>query len=251
MKYGRRFTVVALIWLAVILQLFINHDLKPREDIVEAFSSSEAIPVEAVVSCYGEFGEMRLAKTTKQTMLTNLAKRLGITSGYEITESEGATYQETTLTKNGKYGKTVLQIVSMDTKNVLGDEVTRQSILCDITVYDDLEYAMQCKETLETIYDELGMMSNVNIYFKGKTAGMLDDGQQNTTTEALLTALHAEEVQTLKTGDYVTIYAYAPQFEQSIMQDGQKINVNLAYTYNESENMTYIHLAVPYIAQSY
>ncbi len=251
MKYGGKITLIALVWLSVILQLFINHDLRPADNVVEAFSSSEAVPVEAVVSCYGEFGEMEIAKATKQTMLVNLAKKLGITDGYEITESEGETYQETTLTKEGKYGKTVLQIVSMDTENVLGEAVTRQSILCDITVYDDLEYAVECKETVETIYDELGMEPIVNIYFKGKTSGNLTSSERKQMTAEMLEALHATEVQTIENENFTTTYGYASQFEQSINQNGKEINVNLAYTYNESEDVTYIHLAVPYIAQSY
>ncbi len=251
MKHGGKFTFLALIWLAVILQLFINHDLRPTDNVVEAFSSSEAIPVEAVVSCYGEFGEMTLAKATKQTMLIHLAEKLGITDGYEITESEGDEYQETTLTKNGKYGKTVLQIVSMDTENVLGEAVTRQSILCDITVYDNLEYAAECKETVETIYEELGMEPTVNIYFKGKTAGELTSSERKQITGDMFQALHATQVQTIENENFTTTYGYTSQFQQSITQNGEKINVNLAFTYNESEDMTYIHLAVPYIAVSY
>jgi hypothetical protein len=251
MKYGGKIALIALIWLAVILQLFINHDLKPAGDVVEAFSSSEAVPVEAVVSCYGEFGDMMLAKATKETMLVNLAKKLGITDGYEVTESEGTSYQETTLTKDGKYGKTVLQIVSMDTENVLGDEVTRQSIVCEVTIYDDLEYAMNCKEAIETMYSELGMDAMVNIYFKGKTAGDLSTSERKKLTDEMLEVLNATEVQTIENENFTSVYGYASQFKQSIQQNGTEINVNLAYTYNETEDTTYIHLAVPYIAQSY
>lgn len=251
MKHGAKIILIVFIWLAVVLQLFINYDIRPDHNVVEAFSSSDAIPVEAMVSCYGEFGEMKIAKATKKTMLTNLAKKLGITDGYEITASEGRGYEETTLTKNGKYGKTVLQIVSMETENVLGETVTRQSILCDITVYDDLEYAAECREMIETMYDELGMDGKVNIYFKGKTTGMMSASKQREMAGKMLDALRAGEVQTIENENYTCVYAYTSQFEECIEQEGKKINVNLAFTYNESEDMTYIHLAVPFIAQSY
>lgn len=251
MKYIGKITLIACIWLAVILQLFINHDLRPTGNVVEAFSSSEAVPVEATISCYGEFGDMMLSQATKETMLINLAKKLGITDGYEVTKSEGASYQETTLTKDGKYGKTVLQIVSMDTENVLGDAVTRQNILCDITVYDDLEYAITCKDQLETIYSELGMDALSNIYFKGKVAGELSSSERKKLTDTMLEVLHATEVQTIENENFTSVYAYASQFKESIQQNGMEMNVNLAYTYHETEDATYIHLAVPYIAQSY
>lgn len=250
-KQSGKLILLALLWLAVILQILINRDLHHEEPIVEAFSSSEMIPVEGVVSCYGEFGDMKLAKATKETMLINLAKKLGITDGYEITDSEGSGYQEITLTKNGKYGDTTIQIVSMETENVLGEPVTRQNILCDIRVYNDLNYTSECKDTLETIYTELGMKPSVNIYFKGRTEGMIGKSQRDEITKTLLSSLRAEETERIENENYTTIYAYTPRFDEHITQNGKDINVNLAFTYHESENMTYIHLAVPYIAQSF
>lgn len=251
LKHSGKLILLSLIWLAVILQVLINRDLHHEEPIVEAFSSSEMIPVEGMISCYGEFGDMKLAKATKETMLINLAKKLGIMDGYEITDSEGLGYQETTLTKNGKYGDTTIQIVSMETENVLGESVTRQNILCDVKVYNDLNYTSECKDTLETIYTELGMKPSVNIYYKGRTEGMISKNRQDEITKTLLSILHAEEIERIENDNYTTIYAYTPRFEEHITQNGKDINVNLAYTYHESENMTYIHLAVPYIAQSY
>lgn len=251
MKQGVKILLIACIWLAVILQIFINYDIRPNHNVVEAFSSSDAIPVEATISCYGEFGEMKLANATKQVMLTNLAKKLGVTDGYEITASEGQGYNEMSLRKNGKFGKTAIQIVSMESENAIGTSVIRQSILCDITVYDDLEYAVSCKEQVETMYDDLGMDGKVNIYFKGKTEGELTESRKRQITNDMLEALHAKEIQTIDNENFTCVYGYTPQFKECIKQDEKDINVNLAFTYNEVENTTYIHLAVPYIAQSY
>lgn len=251
MKVSGKISLIVLVWLAVIVQLFINRDLQPKGDVVEAFSSSEAIPVEACVSAYGNFGEMELAGATKNTMLRNLAKQLGITDDFEITASEGDTYRESTLTKNGKYGKTVIQIVSIDTVNEHRETITEQIILCDITVYDDIEYAMECKEKLEDIYQEIGMESNINIYLKGKTAGTISKARREELVEGVLEQLNASVVQEIDNENYYCLYGYTSRFDRIIYQNGKKINVNLAITYNEEEDMTYLHLAVPYISQSF
>ncbi len=251
MKTSGKISVLALIWLAVIVQLLINRDFDTRREVVEAFSNSDAIPVEACISAYGDFGEMELAGTTKQTMLQNLAKRLGITEGYEITASEGDSYRETTLTKNGKYGKTVIQIVSLDSKNERRETVTKQSILCDITIYDDMEYAMECKEMIEDIYQEIGMEPTLNVYVKGKTAGTLSDARRKELVDHVLKGLHASIVEELDNDNFYCVYGYTNQFDRLVYQNGKKINVNLAITYDEEEDMTYLHLAVPYISQSF
>lgn len=251
MKLSGKVSFMALLWLAVAVQLLINRDLQRPGNVVEAFSSSEAIPVEACVSAYGNFGEMELTGETKDTMLRNLAKQLGITEDYELTASQGDGYQESTLTKNGKYGKTVIQIVSMNTTGDNNEVVTQQVILCDITVYDDLEYAMNCKERLEDIYEEIGMEPNLNVYLKGKTAGQMTKKRQEELLEKIFGTLNASVVQEIDNANFYCVYGYTGAFERVIYQYGEKINVNLAITYNEEEDMTYLHLATPYISQSF
>jgi len=251
MKQTGKIALIAVVWLAVMVQLFINQNPGKTGDVIDAFSSSETIPVEACVSAYGEFGEMELAGETKTIMLRNLAKQLGITDGYEITASEGESYRESTLTKDGKYGKTVIQIVSIDEKNEEQQSITKQNILCDITIYNDVEYAMECKEQLEDIYQEIGITPNMNVYIKGKTAGKVSEDQRQELINRVFESVGATVVQEINTDQYDCIYGYTSRFDRCIYQNGKKINVNLALTYNEAEDMTYLHLAVPYISQSF
>lgn len=251
MKTSGKISLIALVWLAVAAQLFINRGIQRRGDAVEAFSSSEVIPVEACISTYGDFGEMALTGETKDIMLRNLAKKLGITDGYEITASGGNSYQESTLTKNGKYGKTVIQIVSMDVNGEEGVPVVQQTVLSDITIYEDLAYAMECKEQIEEIYREIGMEPNVNICLKGKVAGELSDSRCRELTEDILEKLNASVVQEIDNENYYCLYGYTDRFDRVIYQNGKKINVNLVITYNEEEDMSYLRLAVPYISQSF
>lgn len=251
MKVSGKVSLIALVWLAVVVQFFINRDIHRSGDVVEAFSSSDAIPVEACVGAYGYFGEMELAGATKNTMLRNLAKKLGITDGYVLTASEGDSYRESTLTKEGKYAKTVIQIVSMDTINEKQQTITQQTILCDITIYDDIEYAMECRDLLQNIYQEIGIEANINIYIKGKTEGTLTQSRRKEMVDTLLKRLDASVVQEIDNENYYCLYGYTNRFDRVIYQNGKKINVNLAITYDEEEDMTYLHLAVPYISQSF
>ena len=72
MKISGKAALVACVWLAVAIQLLINQDLKRSGYVVEAFSNTEAIPVEACVSVCGKFGDMELSADTKSTMLCNV-----------------------------------------------------------------------------------------------------------------------------------------------------------------------------------
>ena len=240
MKHIGKIALMVLITLAFVLQLLINQRIGPEGNVVEAFSSTELIPVEACVSAYGDF-----------------AGQLGITDGYAVTATQGDSFQESTLTKDGKYGKTVLQIVSLKTgengesEGAGGSTGYQQMILSDITIYDNLDYMMQCKETLEDIYRSVGMTPEVGIYVKGKTAGALSERGRQKITDSIFEQLHAETVQEIHNENYDCVYGYTEWFEHSIKQNGRKINLNLAFTYQEEEDITYLHLAVPYIRQSF
>lgn len=251
MKESGKISIIAVVWLAFIVQLLINRDLQRSGDVVEAFSNTDAMPVEACISTYGDFGDMELTSETKNVMLRNLAYQLGITDGYEITASEGNAYRESTLTKNGKYGKTVIQIASLDLTNEKNETTTKQVILCDVTVYDDLEYAMECKELLEDIYEEIGMDPTLNVYLKGKSQGVLSEQSRKELVDSVFEELHASKVQEMDNDAFYCVYGYSSQFDHVIYQNGEKINVNLAITYHEEEDMTYLHLAIPYISQSF
>lgn len=253
MKHIGKITIMALVVLAFVLQLMINHGLEPEGDVAEAFSSTRLIPAEACVSAYGDFGDMELTETTRQTMLKNLAGKLGISDGYEITTTQGDSFQETTLTKNGKYGKTVLQIVSLRTgvSDSSAGSGYQQMILSDITVYDNLEYMLQCRKELEDIYTAIGMTPDIAVYVKGETAGTLSAQDRQDITDTIFEQLHADTVQEIHNDNYDCVYGYTEQFQNTIQQNGVKININLAYTYNEEEDITYLHLAVPYIRQSF
>lgn len=255
MKHIEKIIIIALLVLAFALQLIIHHGMEPEGDVLEAFSSTRMIPAEACVSAYGDFGNMELTEETRQTMLKNLAEKLGITDGYELTSTRGDSYQESTLTKDGKYGRTVLQIVSLqtgegDSEEPAGDGY-QQMILSDITVYDNLEYMLECKEELEGIYYAIGMIPDIGVYVKGETAGTLSERDRQKMTDTVFEQLHADAVQEIHNDNYDCIYGYTEQFSNAIEQNGIKMNVNLAYTYNEEEDITYLHLAVPYIRQSF
>ena len=50
MKQTGKIALIAVVWLAVMVQLFINQNPGKTGDVIDAFSSSETIPVEACVS---------------------------------------------------------------------------------------------------------------------------------------------------------------------------------------------------------
>lgn len=236
--------IFVLIWTVVAIQMLVNLNLKQDDQIVEAFHVVKSVPVESDVEAYGYFGNMTLTDTQKEQMLINLAKQFGITEDYELTAFEGDGFSKTCLLKDGKFGKTDLQIISMDASQV------EHYFFVQIRLYNDVEKVLYYRNLLEDTFANIGMTANTNIYLEGEIAGTLTMEQKDWLAKEFLNAMEAKEVTGNRGATLYTIYGYTENEKEYIYQEGEKVNVNLAITYDEKENKTYIHMAVPFISKS-
>ena len=47
------------------------------------------------------------------------------------------------------------------------------------------------------------------------------------------------------------VYAYSTGINEFVYQDGEKVNVNIAFTYDAENDVTLIHRAIPFIDKSF
>ena len=69
--------------------------------------------------------------------------------------------------------------------------------------------------------------------------------ERNALCEKLLTQLRAKEVQSRKTMDMFVVYAYDRYESSYVMLGKNKVNVNISMEYDENNDMTVVHMAVP------
>ena len=68
---------------------------------------------------------------------------------------------------------------------------------------------------------------------------------------AFLDCMDAKEVCGNRTEELYTIYGYTRHEREYVYQNGERVNVNIALTYDETQDKTRIHMAVPFISRSY
>lgn len=243
--------LVLLVWLAAAVQIVVNKSMKQDNQIIEAFSVTESTPVESCIDAYGYFGEMYLSAESKRAMVINLANQLGITDGYEVNTASGDAYEKTELIKDGMYAKTTIQVISMETENAEGKAVTEQYFLVELEIYNDVDQVLTYRDKIEAIFADIGMEADINIYLSGSVSGELLDEEKEAYVTEFLETMNAAEVTGYRSDDMYTIYGYTKDEDKCVYQNGEKVNVNIAITYNEEEDTTYIHMAVPFINKTY
>lgn len=243
--------ICILIWMVVAVQLVVNATMTKDDQLIEAFSVVRTIPVESDVEACGYFGDMYLSRETKEKMLVNLAKKLGITEDFSLNSVEGDVYSKSQLMKDGAFAKTDLQLISVCTQDADGKDIIEQYVYAAIKIYNSVDHILYYRDLLANTFSDIGMKADINIYLAGEIDGELDKYKKEWLVNSFLETMQAKEVCGNRTEDVYTIYGYTKNESEYLYQDNKKVNVNVAVTYDREKNKTRIHMAVPFITQSY
>lgn len=231
---------------------------------------------------YGESGSLEI--------IDRVAERLGVNSEYYYDKSRTDTGSIAVMKKEGKNSSLTLELITVEyqeSKNVISQ---RNYLSISLDIKDSLEsgyyYKNLIKETMtdiiveETKYldnvskeevltvntaskDELNLQGSMkdttsekidnNIYMviKGKIYGEIDkDGEEGIAKE-ILDNFQAKEVFSGDNNENVNIYGYSTLFNEYVAIGSEKININVAFSYNEDENITYVYVGSPIVNYDY
>ena len=107
-----------------------------------------------------------------------------------------------------------------------------------------IESTMAYRGIIQDICDRYGVDCSVNAALSGAVDGNIGIEERNALCEKL-TQLRAKEVQSRKTMDMFVVYAYDRYESSYVMLGKNKVNVNISMEYDENNDMTVVHMAVP------
>lgn len=253
MSTKKKVYVVVLIWAAVILQLVLTKTFNRESMLVEQVMSEGVVDVTAAeVKAYASYGNETLGENARIQMVKNLGKKLGITSDYAIKTTTQEKSEVVTFSKKGEHGDTTIRMVSMHQKSASGESFQENYVMMDVALKGaSSQEIYNYKEVLNSIYDGLGMEANTNIYLCSQKKGMLTDDEMEQEIVDFMDTMGAERVKTIELNQTLCVYGYSDSVKEYVYQNDNKVNVNIAFTYNEEEDITYIHRAVPFIDKSF
>lgn len=245
--------LVVLIWAAAILQLAINNSINREKMMVEqAMSQGVENLISGSTKAYGYYGNQELSKPAKESMVKSLAKKLGITSGYELSCDNIRNGRTTTLTKLGQQGDTTISVITLDVEDEYGQPAVENYVMVEISLKGSAAKTTSsyCDE-LREIYNGLGMNPTTNLYLCSQEKGQLVDSEIEEYVKEFLINTDAKVVETMEFDDNYLVYGYSKNIEEYVFQDDERVNVNIAFSYDRTEDITYIHMGVPFVDRSF
>lgn len=238
---------------AIILQIFINSSVNREKKMVEQVMSDELSDVcEGNVSAYAFYGNEILTPDIKELMVKKLARRIGVYSDYSISHKADDKNETTIFKKSGEYGDTEIRLITMTSTDSNNNISYENYVMSNITLHENsTKEVYKYKKLLLQIYEQLGMNPVTNIYVSSTLKGKLSDSEIRDEVSSFLGTMDATEVETIDLDGVYCTYGYSRNIDTYAYQNNKKVNVNIAISYNEDEDITYIHKAVPFIDKSF
>lgn len=249
-KYNHYKAMRIVILSAVFLWLLsavnvINNILKDDSDNVDmltAFSDNIYMGNNAKISACDRMENVYLTESAREFVLVSIAEKLGI-NNYSIEKVENDNKDQMVLYQDSKNGKVKVSIESGEkTEN---NSVYKYYLCTEIDLYNSPDSAFGYKEIIKKIYREYGMDTTVTVNLSGFLVGDVSLETKSQIAGQMLNEAKAVLVSERKEEDLYTIYAYDEDYEDYINIGGQKVNINITMSYDETKDITNVVLSTP------
>ena len=253
MNTKKKLYIVVLIWAAVALQIFITKRIDRESQMVTQVMSDGVENVTAAeVKLYANYGDETMTEAAREKILQRVGEKLGIISGYDIVTGTEGENTSTTFLKKGENGDTTIRLISMEQTNADGSTTQENYLMTEIALKNQsTENIYRCKEQLDQIYEDLGLSGSSNLYLCSQEKGRMTEDEMQKATADFFDTMHAKKRNEIELQDTLCIYGYSDNVPEYVYQNDHKVNVNIAFTYDEAEDITYIHRGLPFIDKSF
>lgn len=242
--------VVAILWIAVLSQFLVNWFFTDDSKLVDAFTKANSAVINSNLYLVADMGTDYMSEEDEKNLLQYVFSGIGLMDECKITREDDT---DTILTRTeSDQSTTIIKLVRNDEKSKNDTNVVRRYLILDITINQDVNSILSYKKKAEKIVSKLEASTfESQVTFKGTYDGKLSIDERNKITNQFVRDLQASVVVEQRGDELYTIYAYTGLISDYVKSEGNKINVNIAFTYNEKTNKTNLYVATPILNQDY
>lgn len=252
-KKQMKFTlyIVAVLWLAVITQVGVNKLFKDSLRITEAFVKTKTEDMKSSIEVIAEYSNVFLSEEDKKNVIQQIADSIGLTIDGEIDVWKEDNRIEYTFYKKAKSATSEIKVVSMEQQQ---DETVKiqHYVFVRISVLKSINSIDKYKDIIEHTMKQLGVNSTqTTMEYAGYYTGELSLERKQEIAYLLVNELQGEIAQEYDEGDLFTVYGFTGLLNDYVVSAGQKVNIQVAITYNEISDKTTVYLATPILNGSW
>lgn len=242
---------VTVLWILAGIQIVVNVNKENEQKLVEAFSQMNYTDAQSKVEVCGDFEKEYMTQEEQEKLLVEIANEIGINKNYEITSSQEQNRKEITFYKKAAKATTMMKIVTVE--NEVEDNLiqTEQYLILELSMQDSVEGAVLYKQNIEKILKKYPINCDYTIDFDGSFDGNIELDEKNKIADQLLHEIDAKVVSENRKDELYTVYAYTDLIGDYKLVESKRINVNVVMNYDESKDITHIHVVTPVMDEEY
>lgn len=237
--------VAAVLWLAVGMQVVMNRMFYDNFKITQAFVSTNTENLKSTLEIVAEYDEDFLSEEDKKQLISIIADSIGLIVDREISVIHEDTRSEYSFDKKARSASTMLKVVSL-AEEVDSAIKMKHYIIIRLSISDGIKSMDNYKAKLDKLLDRLGADNKqVTLQYEGTIKGDMTYRQKEQIAQDLILELKGETALSYDEDNMYTVYAYTGLLDEYIISAGTKINIQVAFSYNEQEDNTTVYLATP------
>lgn len=237
---------LAIVYSVAFLQ--IGNNKNGERTLLSAFNNSDFQTIQINLNSWGLLNQSFSSLEKMKVYSKRITDALGIYDIDNTEEKESETFKEFIVTKASKNAKTTVKLESIQYEE---ENSASTYVVIDIILYGQYNSIPYLKEEIDSIFAENNIKPTTNITIAGTLRGTLNKEQKQKIAKSMMKDIGAKIEETYETEEIYSVYGYTRLISDWLISNGKKINVNLAFHYNEYEDNTYLYLATPVITVDY
>ncbi|MBD8942333.1 MAG: hypothetical protein EGR71_07365 [Clostridiales bacterium] len=262
-----------------------------ENSLEKVFQNNNIHEADCEIEGYYYLGEKYYGESGSLELIDKIAERLGVNSEYYYDKYRTDAGSVAVMKKEGKSSELELELITTEYQESQNVIAQRNYLSVSLNIKGSLESGYYYKNLIEKTMKEICKEENddkansenisendkkssntvngekaankdeevstsiisQNLYMviKGKIYGEIDKGQENKIAKGILKSFQAKEIFNGQNDEHMNVYGYTEILSDYVAIGSDKININIAFSYNEKENITYVYVGSPIVNYDY
>lgn len=263
--------VVQNVFAALVPEKAVNVSTNVTDSVEETFSEYGINESLCQIEGYYYYGTRYINDIRCIELLDNIAGELGINSAYVYNVENTENGYAAEITKEGEQFKLIIKSNTIEEQ--ISESVLTQKtyISINLDIYNSIQSGYYYKNKIDSVMkrlcaeelkseqeenssqqsDKKQISDSIYLVIKGEISGEMLPDTQRELGEKLIKRLGADKVFDSFNADMYSLYAYNKSINNYVSIGKNNINVNVAFAYNELENVTYVYVGSPIVNYDY
>lgn len=222
-----------------------------EEKLLTTFNEVNFTLCETDLNIWGEYSKSYMNESEMKILGHEVANRLGLEPEFKeeyVSEEFKRVYS---ISKETIEADTTIKVVELIEEVSDNGLKVNNYIVINLVLNDKCSSIIYFRDEISDIFKEMDMDVRNNLTITSKHKGKINEMQAKEIVNQVAGKMSCRVKDSYKTDDIYSIYGYSRYIDEHIISEGEKINVDLALTYNEIEDTTYLYAAIPVITIDY